>query len=74
MSKKNAEVIAEENSKNIESQANKELKDIDILASELNIRDTILAGIMTMKNWRKGKMLTKSDLEDALLKFLNKTV
>lgn len=74
MSKKNAEAIAEENSKNIESQANKELKDIDILASELNIRDTILAGIMTMKNWRKGKMLTKSDLEDALLKFLNRTV
>ena len=57
MSKKNAEAIAEENSKNIESQANKELKDIDILASELNIRDTILAGIMTMKNCEKVKCL-----------------
>lgn len=51
MSKKNAEAIAEENSKNIESQANKELKDIDILATELNINDAILAGIMTMKSW-----------------------
>lgn len=74
MSKKNAEVIAEENSKNIESQANKELKDIDILATELNINDVILAGIMTMKSWRKGKMLTKEELEEALLKFLNKTL
>lgn len=72
MSKKNAEAVLEEDNKL--SQKNEELKDIDILASELNIRDTILAGIMTMKNWRKGKMLTKSDLEDALLKFLNKTV
>ena len=72
MSKKNAEAVLEEDNKL--SQKNEELKDIDILASELNIRDTILAGIMTMKNWRKGKMLTKSDLEDALLKFLNKTL
>lgn len=72
MSKKNAEAVLEEDNKL--SQKNEELKDIDILASELNIRDTILAGIMTMKNWRKGKMLTKSDLEDVLLKFLNKTV
>lgn len=74
MSKKNTEVIAEENSKNIESQANKELKDIDILATELNINDAILAGIMTMKSWRKRKMLTKEELEEALLKFLNKTL
>lgn len=74
MSKKNAEAIAEENSKNIESQANKELKDIDILATELNINDAILAGIMTMKSWREGKMLTKEELEEALLKFLNKTL
>lgn len=72
MSKKNTEAVLEEDNKL--SQKNEELKDIDILASELNIRDTILAGIMTMKNWRKGKMLTKSDLEDVLLKFLNKTV
>ena len=74
MSKKNTEAVLEENSKNIESQANKELKDIDILATELNINDAILAGIMTMKGWRKGKMLTKEELEEALLKFLNKTL
>ena len=72
MSKKNAEAVLEEDNKL--SQKNEELKDIDILATELNINDAILAGIMTMKGWRKGKMLTKEELEEALLKFLNKTV
>ncbi len=72
MSKKNAEAVLEEDNKL--SQKNEELKDIDILATELNINDAILAGIMTMKSWRKGKMLTKEELEEALLKFLNKTL
>lgn len=66
MSKKNTEAVSKEE--------NKELKDIEILAKELNIRETILAGVMTMKGWRKGKLLTKEELEEAFLKFLNKTI
>nr|WP_317357899.1 hypothetical protein [uncultured Tyzzerella sp.] len=67
MSKNYSETVSQEKPK-------EELKPIEVLAEELEIKETILAGIMTMKNWRKGKMLTKADLEDALLKFLNKTV
>lgn len=71
MSKKNTEAVLEESKLSEEKQ---ELKSIEVLAKELEIRETILAGIMTMKGWRKGKMLTKEELEEALLKFLNKTL
>lgn len=71
MSKNYSEVVSQEKTK---EDLKEELKPIEVLSEELEIKETILAGIMTMKNWRKGKMLTKSDLEDALLKFLNKTV
>lgn len=71
MSKKNTEAVLEESKL---SEQKQELKSIEVLAKELEIRETILAGIMTMKGWRKGKMLTKEELEEALLKFLNKTL
>lgn len=71
MSKNYTETVSQEKQK---ENLKEELKPIEVLAEELKIKETILVGIMTMKNWRKGKMLTKSDLEDALLKFLNKTV
>lgn len=71
MSKKNTEAVLEESKLSEEKQG---LKSIEVLAKELEIRETILAGIMTMKGWRKGKMLTKEELEEALLKFLNKTL
>lgn len=70
MSKNYSEVSQEKPKEELKE----ELKPIEVLAEELEIKETILAGIMTMKNWRKGKMLTKVDLEDTLLKFLNKTV
>ena len=71
MSKKNTEAVLEESKL---SEQKQELKSIEVLAKELEIRETILAGIMTMKGWRKVKMLTKEELEEALLKFLNKTL
>lgn len=71
MSKNYSEAVSQEKTK---EDLKEELKPIEVLAEELEIKETMLAGIMTMKNWRKGKMLTKSDLEDALLKFLNKPV
>ena len=71
MSKNYSETVSQEKPK---EDLKEELKPIEILAKELEIKETMLAGIMTMKNWRKGKMLTKLDLEDALLKFLNKPV
>ena len=71
MSKKNTEAVLEESKL---SEAKQELKSIEVLAKELEIRETILAGIMTMKGWRKGKMISKEELEEALLSFLNKPV
>ena len=61
MSKKNTEAVLEESKL---SEQKQELKSIEVLAKELEIRETILA----------GKMLTKEELEEALLKFLNKTL
>lgn len=62
MSKKTAEEVKEE------------LKAIEEVAKELEVKDSILAGVMALKNWKNGKMVTKKEFENSLLEFLNKSI
>lgn len=62
MSKKNVEEIKEE------------LKPIEEIAKELEIKDSVLAGVMAFEGWKKGKVVSKEEFEKALIKFLNKTI
>ncbi|WP_250278790.1 hypothetical protein [[Clostridium] colinum] len=71
MPKNHTEEVLQEK---IKENLKEELKSIEVLSKELEIKQTILAGIMTMKGWRKGKMLSKEELEEALLSFLNKSI
>lgn len=72
MSKKNDEEIKEELKPT--EEVNQELKFIEEIAKELEIKESILAGVMASKNWKNGKVLSKEELEKALLEFLNKTL
>lgn len=62
MSKKTAEEVKEE------------LKAIEEVAKELEVKDSILAGVMALKNWKNGKMVTKKEFGNSLLEFLNKSI
>lgn len=57
-----------------EEKIQEEYKAIEILAEELEIKESILIGIMIMKNWKKAKELTKSELENAVQEFMNKKI
>lgn len=43
---------------------------VEKLKKELNVSDSIFAGVMAHKKWLKGKQVTKKEMEIAINEFL----
>lgn len=51
-------------------ESSKEIRPIEELAAEAKVPAWQLAGVMSAKNWAKGKKLTLSELQKAIQTFL----
>jgi len=47
-----------------------ELFPVEKIKEELNISDTVFAGVMAHKKWANGKQVTKKEMETAINEFL----
>lgn len=47
-----------------------ELLSIEKIKEELNISDTVFAGVIAHKKWSRGKQVTKKEMEAAISEFL----
>lgn len=53
-----------------ETKKTDELFPVEKIKEELNISDSVFAGVMAHKKWSKGKQVTKNEMETAVNEFL----